>query len=72
MSSIEAALAVVESQELGEKMCYTKAAQQYGVDCSTLSRRHCGQTTSRIPVASAEERRNLHLQQEQQLLPYIK
>ena len=69
MSSIEAALAAIKSQEPGENICYTKIAQEYGVNRSTLSRRHRGQTASR--TASAEERRNLHPQQEQQLLRYI-
>ena len=69
MSSIEAALAAIKSQEPGENICYTKIAQEYGVNRSTLSRRHRGQTASR--TASAEERQNLHPQQEQQLLRYI-
>jgi hypothetical protein len=69
MSSIEAALAAIEALEPGEEICYTKIAQKYGVDRSTLSRRHRGQTTSR--TASAAERQNLHPQQEQELLRYI-
>ena len=70
MSSIEAALAAIKALETGEEICYTKIAQKYGVDRSTLSRRHRGQTTSR--TASAAERQNLHPQQEQELLSYIK
>jgi hypothetical protein len=69
MSLIEAALAAIEALEPGEKLCYTKIAREYGVNRSTLSRRHRGQTTSRIAIAA--KRQNLHPQQEQELLRYI-
>jgi hypothetical protein len=42
ISLIKAALAAIESLELGEKLCYIKIAQEYRVNRSTLSRRHRG------------------------------
>jgi AraC-like DNA-binding protein len=50
MSLIKAALAAIEALEPGEKLCYTKIAREYRVNRSTLSRRHRGQTTSRIAI----------------------
>jgi hypothetical protein len=35
-------LAAIKALEPGEEICYTKIAQKYGVDRSTLSRRHRG------------------------------
>ena len=69
MSSIEAALAAMASLGPEEEISYTEITKTHGVDRSTLSRRHRGQTASR--TASAEECRNLHPQQEQQQLLYI-
>jgi DNA-binding GntR family transcriptional regulator len=40
MSLIEAALAAIEVLEPGEKLVYTKIAEKFGVDRSTLARRH--------------------------------
>jgi hypothetical protein len=40
MSSIEAALAAIESLEPREKLVYTQIAAKYGVDRRTLARRH--------------------------------
>jgi hypothetical protein len=40
MSSIEAALAAIESLEPGEKLVYTQIAAKYSVDRRTLARRH--------------------------------
>jgi hypothetical protein len=40
MSSIEAALAAIESLKPGEKLIYTQIAAQYSVDRRTLARRH--------------------------------
>jgi hypothetical protein len=40
MSSIEAALAAIESLKPGEELVYTDIAAKYGVDCRTLARRH--------------------------------
>jgi transposase-like protein len=47
MSSIEAALAAIESLKPGEKLNYTQIAKQYGVERSTLARRHQGTSVSR-------------------------
>jgi hypothetical protein len=69
MSSIEAALAAIESLEPGEKLIYTQIAAKYGVDRRTLARRHQGATISRD--AQAQNQRALHLQQEKELLRYI-
>jgi hypothetical protein len=40
MSSIEAALAAIESLEPREKLVYTQIAAKYSVDRRTLARRH--------------------------------
>jgi hypothetical protein len=69
MSSIEAALAAIESLEPGEKLVYTQIAAKYGVDRRTLARRHQGATISRD--AQAENQQALHPQQEKELLRYI-
>jgi hypothetical protein len=69
MSSIEAALAAIKLQNPGENICYTKIAQDYGINRSTISGRPHSQTA--LQTASAEECQNLHPQQEQQLLRYI-
>jgi hypothetical protein len=47
MSSIEAALAAIESLEPREKLVYTQIAAKYSVDRRTLARRHQGATISR-------------------------
>jgi hypothetical protein len=69
MSSIDAALAAIESLEPGEKLIYTQIAAKYGVDRRTLARRHQGATILRD--AQAQNQRALHLQQEKELLRYI-
>jgi hypothetical protein len=51
MSSIEAALAAIASQK---KPDYTAAAKKYGVDRSTLSRRHRGVTGSRADATNSK------------------
>jgi hypothetical protein len=40
MDAIEAAIAAYESRELGEETSSRRIAAKYGVDRSTLSRRH--------------------------------
>jgi hypothetical protein len=40
ISSIEAALAAIESLELGEQFSYRQIAKDYGCDRTTLARRH--------------------------------
>jgi hypothetical protein len=46
MEPIDKALAWIESREPGEKIVYSHIADRFGVDCSRLSRRHRGKTTS--------------------------
>jgi hypothetical protein len=40
MSPIEAALAAIKALEPGEKLIYTHIAAKYGIDRTTLARRH--------------------------------
>jgi hypothetical protein len=42
MDAIEAAIAAIESREIGDETSYSKVAAIYGVSRSTLSRRHRG------------------------------
>jgi transposase-like protein len=70
MDPIQAAIDEIESQEPGEKFTYTEIATKYGVDRSTLSRRHRGVTASR--AATADNQQKLNPQQEQELVRYIK
>ena len=70
MSSIEAALAAIESLKPGEKLVYIKIVEKYGVDRRTLARSHQGASISRN--AQAQNQQALHPQQEQELLRYIK
>jgi hypothetical protein len=46
MSSIEAALAAIESLEPGEKFSYRQIASNHGYNRTTLARRHQGVTVS--------------------------
>ena len=69
MSSVEATFTAIEFLEPGEKMNYTQIAKIYGVERSTLNRRHRGRTTSR--EASSQMQLSLHPQQELGLLRYI-
>jgi hypothetical protein len=70
MGSIEAALAAIESLEPGEKLVYAQIATEYDVEPTTLARRHKGASTS--CSLNAQNRQALHLQQELELLHYIK
>ena len=69
MGDIQAALDALKNLKLGETPNYTTIAKQYGVDRSTLSRRHRGVTGSLEEQAS--NARNLNPTQEQQLVKYI-
>jgi hypothetical protein len=74
MNSIEAALAVIELLEPGEKFTYTEVANQYRCSRVTLAPRHKGVSTSRSLQAQnrqAQNRQALHTQQEEGLLRYI-
>lgn len=69
MGSIEAALEALKSLKLGETPNYTKIANEYGVERSTLSRRHRGVCGTR--EHKYENHRHLNAQQERELLKYI-
>jgi hypothetical protein len=69
MSSIEAALAAIESLEPGEQFSYRKVAVEYHCNRTTLARRHQGLASSRSTMA--ENQQALHPQQELELLRYI-
>jgi hypothetical protein len=69
MSSIEAALAAIESLEPGEQFSYRQIAVEYHCNRTTLARRHQGLASSRSTMA--ENQQALHPQQELELLRYI-
>ena len=69
MSSIEAALAAIESLQPGEQFSYRKIAAEYCCNRTTLARRHQGISSSR--AIRQENQQALHPQQEQELLRYI-
>jgi hypothetical protein len=70
MSSIEAAIAAIESLEPGEKFSYRLIAQQYCCSRVALAKRHKGLATSQ--ATQAQNQQSLPPQQEQELLRYIK
>jgi hypothetical protein len=45
MEPIDAALAAVDALEPGEKLVYAQIVKKYGVEPTTLRRRHQGLTT---------------------------
>lgn len=69
MTPIEEAIAELESLKLGESINYTKVAQKYGVDRSTLSRRHRG--VQRSKDDQYESQRVLNNRQAKDLITYI-
>jgi transposase-like protein len=69
MSPIEAAIEAIESLRSGEKFSYTKVASQFGVDRSTLSRRH--KATQVSHTAKSINQRKLSTEQERALVRYI-
>ena len=69
MSSIDDAIAAIESLQPGEQLSYRKIAAQYGCDRTTLARRHQGRASPRSTMALNQQ--SLHPQQEQELLAYI-
>jgi hypothetical protein len=70
MSSIEAAIAAIESLEPREKFSYRQIAKLYGCNHTMLARRHQHHSTTRS--LEAQNRQALHPQQEKELLCYIK
>jgi hypothetical protein len=69
MDPIEAALAAIESLEPGEKLVYAQIAKKFGVEPTTLARRHKGASTSRN--TKAQNQQALHPQQEAELVRYL-
>jgi hypothetical protein len=69
MDPIEAALAAIESLEPEEKLVYAQIAKKYGVEPTTLARRHKGASISRN--TKAQNQQALHPQQEAELARYI-
>jgi hypothetical protein len=69
MDPLEAAIAALESLKLGEKINYTQIAKKYGVDRTTLSRRHRGGQAP--PSVKHENQRLLNDLQETELVKYI-
>jgi hypothetical protein len=70
MAPIDDALAAIESHELGEQLVYQKYADKYGVNRSTLSRRHRGISQPRKDYAANQQ--VLTPAQEAELVEYIK
>ena len=69
MANIEKAIEDLKSHESGPRFPYTKYAAKWGVDRSTLSRRHRGVTGPR--EARHDHDRNLTTTQQQELVQYI-
>jgi hypothetical protein len=69
MDLIDAAIAAIESRELGDKTSYQKVAAIYGVSRSTLSRRHRGAQHPKEIKDSNQQA--LNPQQEDELVQYI-
>jgi hypothetical protein len=69
MTPIEAAIAAIESRELGDETSYQKVAAIYGVSRATLSRRHQGSQQPRM--AKDLNQQALNPQQERELVIYI-
>ena len=69
MAPIDEALAAIEALEPEEKLVYQKIADQYGVDRSTLARRHKRVQNSQEVKHSSQQK--LTPQQEAELVKYI-
>ncbi|KAF2727567.1 hypothetical protein EJ04DRAFT_134164, partial [Polyplosphaeria fusca] len=69
MGAIEDAIAAIESREPGDSFSYRAIANQFGVNRTTLSRRHQGR---QAPMeAKIEAQHKVNLQQEMELVRYI-
>ena len=69
MAPIDNALAHIGSLKPGDKLCYQTIADDYGVERSTLSRRH--RAISQPPTTKNINQQKLDPQQEQELVKYI-
>jgi hypothetical protein len=67
---IDEAIEALERGGEGEEIGYVGIAKKFGVDESTLRRRHQGKCNTR--VEAAQERKDLSTQQEEELVKYIK
>ena len=70
MAPIDRIEAALESLKLADSINYTKTAEEFGVDRTTLSKRHRGVQGSR--EAQKEKERALNTTQASQLIKYIK
>jgi hypothetical protein len=66
---MDEAIEALERGGEGEEIGYVAIAKKFGVDESTLRRRHQGKCSTR--VEAAQERKNLSTQQEEELVKYI-
>lgn len=69
MDPILAAIEAIDSREPGEQLSYRNIAKKFGVDRTTLARRHKGKTRSN--AGEAQQRMLLDPQQELELVRYI-
>jgi hypothetical protein len=71
---MDKAIAAIDSRAPGENYTYQAIADQFSVNCTTLSQRHQGRQGSRRAEGRAEgiNRRALSPQQELKLCKYIK
>jgi AraC-like DNA-binding protein len=70
MSQIEAVIAAIELLEPGEQFSYCQLAKEFACSRTTLVQRHQDLASSRSTMAKNQQA--LHLQEEQELLQYIK
>jgi hypothetical protein len=70
MDPIQDAIEYIESREAGDKFSYRQVAKIFGVDRTTLSRRHQG-AQQPWGTEAAEHRRNLNPQQEDKLIGFV-
>jgi hypothetical protein len=70
MDPILDVIAAINAHEAGDKPSYRQTAKWFGVDRTTLARRHQGKTRSH--AGEAQQRMLLSPQQEKQLVGYIK
>jgi hypothetical protein len=66
---MDAAIEAMEREGEGEEIGYVGVAKKYGVDESTLRRRHQGKCTTR--AEAAQMRQKLNPKQEEELCKYI-
>jgi transposase-like protein len=67
---MDEAIEALERGGEGEEIGYVAIAKKFGVDESTLRRRHQGRCSTH--VEAAQEQKNLSTQQEEELVKYIK